>query len=229
MLKWREHPCLLLPLSQPSDVLISPNPWLPARRSLVQGAEQASPYFNLSKPKPQQGREILRGFRSLSAVWQASPEGAISSPCCTAPRVSKGAEDVVWHRPACHVRASLKNERFLLFPLRRKEHTPAQTHTHTQKSISRWVSGNSSFNYNSPLSWMRGRVGRLAMRRLQWHTGKDSPWGCTGTTSDAGGKRGEITHFPQCAPSPTWGLPRSDLTRPQSGRPVQPVPLLTLV
>lgn len=144
-------------------------------------------------------------------------------PCCTALHVSKGAKDVAWH-----VRVSLKNEWFLLFP-RGERSTRRHRHPHT-KSISRWVSGNSFFNYNSPPSWTRGRVCRLAMRRLKWHTGKGSPWGGVGarrTTGDAGEAEGwGITRFPQCSPCPTWRLPRSDLASLQSGR---PVPLLTRV
>lgn len=63
------------------------------------------------------------------------------------------------------------------------------THTHT-KSISRWVSGNSSFNYSSPLSWAKAlQVGRAVENR------EGSPWGCAGTTGDAGGEEGELNHF----------------------------------
>lgn len=88
--------------------------------------------------------------------------GAISLPGCTAVHVSQGAEDVVWHRPACQLRVCLRNEWFLLFPRGERSEAP-RTHT---KSISRWVSGNSSFNYSSPLSWAQAvQVGSVVENR----------------------------------------------------------------
>lgn len=64
-----------------------------------------------------------------------------------------------------------KNEWFLLFPPEEKGAHTRHRHTHTRaQSISRWGSGNSSFNYTSPPGWMRGRAaggrGREGIRAL---------------------------------------------------------------
>lgn len=142
-----------LPVSQPSDISIraleAPQTccWLPGDPQCKVWSEvkySISVFHPL--PELQQGRKILEEMRSP----RVPPMGAISLPGCTAVHVSQGAGDVVWCRPACQLRVWLRNEWFLLFP--RGERSERSPHTHT-KSISRWVSGNSSFNYSSPLSW----------------------------------------------------------------------------
>lgn len=99
----------------------------------------------------------------------------------------------MWHGTS---ESRLKMNGFFSFPRGERSARPRR-HTHA-KSISRWVSGNSSFNCKlSPAAGRR--VCRLAMGRLKWHPGKDSPQGCMvarGTISDAGGRRVGNDPFP---------------------------------
>lgn len=126
------QPWFLLPLCQPSDISIRAVE-APQTCCSLPGDPQCKVWSEVKystsvfQPLPQlqqQGRKILEELRSP----RVPPVGAISLPGCSAVHVSRGAEDVAWHRPACQLQVWLRNEWFLLFP--RGERSERSPHTH---------------------------------------------------------------------------------------------------